>query len=376
MSSAQSVMPSREPSPEVRVNKVDAIRLVSLPAEVQTGDDVYNFVHDFLGFEASSVNIVAMQTEQGVRYRSAFVDIKGLLSDGVNRPSSQAFIDGSLVSLTIQGNDVPGFIHFDNGKRMSHVKVVRAKSHAPSNEPLALDAGEWTSIYIPVITEDLTMDNGDVRLNDEDELAAFFEDKLKVGKVSRIDFMSKPVPNSDRVAKCAYVHFDQWYDNHTAKLVRKVISDKGEFSCNGFYDGFEFCRFDKNRYINLKVNHKPIPTATADMNVHQLTARVKVLEEQNARLEEQNARLEEQNAELVRKHAWLEDQHAQLRADYSDVCIHRSNQIMRMMVREQKLKELENENDDLKYMNGNAQVALDECKRRYDELKTIYHEAY
>jgi hypothetical protein len=173
------------------------------------------------------------------------------------------------------------------------------------------------------------MDNGDVRLNDEDELTAFFEDKLKVGKVSRIDFMSKAVPNSDRVAKCAYVHFDQWYDNQTAKLVRKTIATKGEFSCNGFYDGFEFCRFDKNRYINLKVNHKPIPAVTEDMNVHQLAARVKILEEQNAELERQNE---------------------QVRADYSDVCIHRSNQIMSMMDREQKIRELEEEVAQLKSM--------------------------
>jgi len=322
-----------------------------------------------------------MQTESGVRYRSAFVDIA---STGEEDPQFIHAIMNGFAS--VRGIDISGGIHFDNGKPMSHIKIVPAKKHAPSKEPLSLDAGEWTSIYIPVITEDLTMDNGDVRLNDEDELTAFFEDKLKVGKVSRIDFMSKAVPNSDRVAKCAYVHFDQWYDNNTAKLVRKVISDKGEFSCNGFYDGFEFCRFDKNRYINLKVNHKPIPAVTEDMNVHQLAARVKILEEQNARLEEQNARLEEQNArleeqnarleELEQKHAWLEDQHAQLRVDYSDVCIHRSNQIMSMMDREQKVKELESEIDDLKYMNGNAQVALDECKRRYDELKTIYHEAY
>jgi hypothetical protein len=69
--------------------------------------------------------------------------------------------------------------------------------------------------------------------------------------------------------------------------VRKTISSKGEFSCNGFYDGFEFRKFERSRYINLKVNHKPIPAATEDMNIHQLAARVKVLEEQNARLEEQ-----------------------------------------------------------------------------------------
>jgi hypothetical protein len=226
----------------------------------------------------------------------------------------------------IHDQNIPGGIHFDNGKPMSHIKIVPAKRHGASKEPLQLETGDWTSIYIPVIPEDLTMDNGDVRLNNEDSLTEFFEDQLKIGKVSRIDFMSKPVPNSDRVAKCAYVHFDQWYDNQTANLVRKTISTKGEFSCNGYYDGFEFCRFERNRYINFKVNHKPIPAATEEMNVHQLAARVKLLEEQNTVLQEQNVQLE------------------------------------------QRIAEVHNENDDLKYMQGNAQLAADEYKRLNQEL--------
>jgi hypothetical protein len=294
--------------------RLEAIRLVSLPSEIQSGGDVFQFVKNILRLEPISVNIVPMQTEQGVRYRSAFIDIA---YTGEEDPLLiQALMEGFA---NIHDQNIPGGIHFDNGKPMSHIKIVPAKKHAPSKEPLALEAGDWTSIYIPVITEDLTMDNGDVRLNNEDELVAFFEEKLKLGKVSRIDFMSKPVPNSDRVAKCAYVHFDHWYDNHTAKLVRKVISDKGEFSCNGFYDGFEFCRFDKNRYINLKINHKPIPAVIEDMNVHQLAARVKILEEQNSQLE-------------------------------------------------QRIAEIHNENDNLNYMQGNAQLAADEYKRLYQEL--------
>ena len=335
----------REPSPEMFAPvRLEAIRLVSLPSEIQSGGDVFQFVKNILRLEPISVNIVPMQTEQGVRYRSAFIDIA---STGEEDPLLiQALMEGFA---NIHDQNIPGGIHFDNGKPMSHIKIVPAKKHAPSKEPLALDAGDWTSIYIPVITEDLTMDNGDVRLNNEDELAAFFQDKLKVGKVSRIDFMSKPVPNSDRVAKCAYVHFDQWYDNHTAKLVRKVISDKGEFSCNGFYDGFEFCRFDNNRYINLKINHKPIPAVTEDMNVHQLAARVKILEEQNSVLQQRNAELE---------------------ASYSDVCIHRSNQIMSMMVREEKIRELE---EQLSKPLTMEEIFM-QLRKKMDQLKVVSKE--
>jgi len=294
--------------------KLEAIRLVSLPSEIQTGGDVFQFMKNVLRMDATSVNVVQMQTEQGVRYRSAFADIA---PTGEEDPLLiQALMEGFAC---IHDQNIPGGIHFDNGKPMSHIKIVPAKRHGASKEPLALEAGDWTSIYIPVIPEDLTMDNGDVRLNNEDSLTEFFEDQLKIGKVSRIDFMSKPVPNSDRVAKCAYVHFEQWYNNQTANLVRKTISTKGEFSCNGFYDGFEFCRFERNRYINFKVNHKPIPAATEDMNVHQLAARVKLLEEQNAQLE-------------------------------------------------QRIAEVLNENDDLNYMQGNAQLAADEYKRINQEL--------
>jgi hypothetical protein len=273
---------------------------------------VYRFVHDFLGFDPSSVNIVPMQTEQGVRYRSAFVDINGLVADNVSRPMSQSFICGAIDSLTIRGDDVPGGLHFDNGKRMSHVKVVGAKKHSPSKEPLQLEEGEWTSVYIPVIPEDLTMDNGDVQLTSENGLSEFFEDMLKIGKVSRIDFMTKPIPNTDRVAKCAYVHFDNWYDNHTTKLVRKTIDGKGEFSCNGYYDGFEFQKFERARFITFKVNHKPIPAVTEDMNIHQVASANKALSEANA--------------------------------------------------------ELQNENKDLKYMFGNAQLKANEYERMYNEL--------
>jgi hypothetical protein len=317
MSSVAAVQNMREPSPDMFVQHkpVGAIRLVSLPCELQSTYDVSMFVKDVLHLNAYSVNIVPMQTDAGVRYRSAFVDI-------ANDSSIEYLQQISDKGVTIHGTDISGGIHFDNGKPMSHMKVTGAKMHSPSKETLVLEVGDWSSIYIPVIPSDLTMDNGDMRYNENDALVEFFEDQLKIGEVSRIDFMSKTVPGSDREARCAYVHFDKWYDNNTANLVRKTISTKGEFSCNGFYDGFEFRKFERSRYITFKVNHKPIPAATEDMNIHQLAARVRFLEEQNAELET-------------------------------------------------RVSELLNENDDLKYINGNAQIAVDEFKRRNDDIKRI-----
>lgn len=299
-------------------SSVEAIRIVSLPYNMQTTYDVHSFAKDMLHLDASSVNIVNMQTEAGVNYRTAFVDIQQWDESEQANLYQSKLIEAGQWGISILTYDFPKPLLFDNGKPMSHLKITMAKKHSPSTEPLKLEDSEWSSIYIPVIPADLGMDNGDVRYNTEDSLAEFFEDHLKIGKVSRIDFMSKSVPGSDREVRCAYVHFEKWYDNHTTKLVRKTIASKGEFSCNGFYDGFEFRRFERSRFINFKVNHKPIPAATADMNVHQLAARVKLLEEQNAKLEE-------------------------------------------------RVSELENENDDLKYMVGNAQVSVDEYKRLYNE---------
>lgn len=279
-----SVAAVREPSPEMlaEVQPICAIRLISLPCELRSTYDVSMFVKQMIGLDSDSVNIVPMKTDAGVCYRSAFLDI--IINKDSDVECLQQIAD---FGITIQGSDIPGGIHFDNGKPMSHMKITGAKPHSPSKDTLVLQDGEWSSIYIPVIPSDLTMDNGDMRYNEHDTLVEFFEDQLKIGEVSRIDFMSKTVPGTDREARCAYVHFDKWYDNQTAKLVRKTIAAKGEFSCNGFYDGFEFRKFERSRFITLKVNHKPIPAATDDMNIHQLAARVKVLEEQNARLEEQ-----------------------------------------------------------------------------------------
>jgi len=220
-----------------------------------------------------------MKTQSGASYRSAFVDIVK------NKASHDLLQRISNEGIVIQDRTIPGGIHFDNGKPMSHIKVIAANKQAPSTNPLELDNGDWSSIYIPVLPSDLGVDNGDVRYTNQDELAELFEDHLKIGRVSRVDFVNKSPPGADRQIRSAYVHFDYWYDNQTANLIRKTISDKGEFWCNGFYDGFEFCRFERGRFVTFKINHKPIPAATADMNVHQLAASVKYLEEKNAELD-------------------------------------------------------------------------------------------
>jgi hypothetical protein len=273
---------------------VEAIRFVSLPKELQTPSDVAEFVSSILMLgTVSSVNIVPMQTTNGVRYRSAFVDIETWSEN------SGAFQEKLLSSeQVISGADLPAPIHFDNGKPMSHIKVTVSKKHGLSKTPLVLEDGAWSSIYIPVIPSDLGADRGDVRYVDEASFAELFEDHLMLGQISRIDFVVKQAPGSDQQIRSAYVHFDHWYENKTTSHIRQVINNDGEFRCSGFYDGFEFRRFDHRRFISFKINHKPIPAAPADMNIHQLAAAKDFLDKKVEELEKENEALKARLVEV------------------------------------------------------------------------------
>jgi len=155
---------------------------------------------------------------------------------------------------------------------MDHIKIVACKRNKPSVDPLVLEDGEWSSIYIPVIASDLSLDNGDLQFKDQDSLAEFFEDFLKIGQVSRIDFVDKQA-----AGRAAFVHFDHWYNNRTATLVRKTIEAQGQFSCKGFYNGFEFSAFDNSRFLVLKMDTRGEPVAV-DTSAQLEAASIKIAE--------------------------------------------------------------------------------------------------
>jgi hypothetical protein len=266
-----------------------AVRIVSLPRELRTAEDIRRFISDKLMLgETKAVKIAEMQTESGVKYRSAFVDLWPTAN--YYGPYPGAIQAAGKAGISVPCSEFTDEYTFDNGKPMSHIKLQETKPHTPSTEPLQLGEGEWSSLYLSIVPEDLAIIFSafdTVNYNNEEALAAFFEHGLKIGKVSRVDFMSKPVHGSDRQIRCAYVHFDHWFNNQTSSLVRKTINGKGEFSCNGFHDGFSFKRFQNGRYLILKVNHKPIPAVTADLNIHQLAAANAAMAQRIAELEEQ-----------------------------------------------------------------------------------------
>ena len=268
---------------------IEALRVVSLPREIKTTIDIRTFIsHVTGGLYADSVKIVNMKTDTGVHYRSAFVDI--ILPDEheISYNDSIDFLSSLSASgssgIRIESRYIHGGMHFDNGKPMNHVKIVPAARHSPTKMPLALGEGEYSSLYIPVIPADLGFDYGFVPISDEYSLNVFFDEMLMIGRPSRVDFVKRSGREEQGNVLSAYVHFDTWYDNSTTTLVRKHITATGEFCCNGYYNGIEFKKFDNNRYITLKVNHKPIPMASPEMNIHQLAASKEFLEKQVSEL--------------------------------------------------------------------------------------------
>ena len=280
-------------TPIIVRESLEAVRIVSLPSQLKTPEQVAEFVNMelFTGDHVKSVKIVPMETTAGVKYRSAFVDLTpslnyyGSLSDSL----LDAGKDGVSIPCSNLMNSMCLFT-FDNGKPMSHIKVVQAQPQTQATtELLPLSPDDWTSIYIPLVPNDLSFvtQNGNHVLDSEAALSEFFEHGLKIGKVSRIDFMNKAAHGSDRQIRCAYVHFDAWFNNRTTEKIRSAIASRSEYSCNGFHNGFEFVRFNSNRYLNMKVNHKPIPVAPENLNIHQLASANLSMAQRIAELEQE-----------------------------------------------------------------------------------------
>ena len=275
-------------------------RIVSLPRELQTERDVAWYISDVLQFgTVASIHILKKTAANGVLFRNAVVKMDQL---------SIFFPENFILDKVCQ---LPSFIpehmnengnfqfHFDNGKPMTHMKCVIVENTASeSNCSEPLETTSWSSIYIPIIPSDLALDRSEsdnsFDLQSEEGLKKFFETKLRMGEVSRIDFVSRSLQDSETAVRSAYVHFKLWIDTPFARNVRELIESSGEFRLKGYYDSTEFKRFSKNRFLVFKMNRSPIPEANPEANVHQLAARNKELEERVAELEAKIRQLEEE----------------------------------------------------------------------------------
>ena len=260
-----------------------SFRIVSLPRELQTSNEVAWYVEEIVRYgPVLSVDIISNVAANGARFSSAIVHMAASDAWTMNR---QRFIDAGksgIIANSYYTNANTGEVTqfcFDNGKPMLHIKHVLVD--APVEETTD-SSYNWSSIYIPVIPNDIE------HLQTEEELKQFFEQDMQLGSVNRVDFVSRSIADSASSVRSAYIHFNSWSNNQTARHVRDQIDGRGEFKCMGYYKGDQFKRFANRRFMVLKMNRSPIPEASPDANIHQLAARNEQLE---ALVEELNSKL-------------------------------------------------------------------------------------
>jgi hypothetical protein len=289
-----------------------AFRIVSLPRELQTQEEILWYITDVVNLgTVKTINISQNTAPNGLIYHSAIVQLESWNDEYLaNMLTDNRQMTMNSYYVNERGNTIQ--FHFNNGKPMMHIKFVFVESEntADVRQIPALDTSNaWSSIYIPVIPVDLQFDaqaTDNYDLQTEDGLRRFFETKMALGVVSRVDFVSKSIPDSPATVRSAYVHFDSWSDSATARYVREQIDCTGEFFVKGHYDGHNFVRFRNRRFMVLKVNRSPIPEANPEANVHQIAAR-------NVELEEKVKTLEEQVADLEAKLIMLETMNEMLK---------------------------------------------------------------
>jgi len=160
------------------------------------------------------------------------------------------------------------------------------------------NTASMNSLYIPVLPTDMVLQGK--QLFDEESMKEFFE-KMNWGKVSRVDYVSKPITNNNtRVS--AFIHFEELYS--TGKLHMSSLADGElqEVKIDGYNDGYNrhFIYSANNhrlkRYFAVRINKTPIKEVKVpDLNIHQLIASNEFMENL---IEQQKCRIAELEAEL------------------------------------------------------------------------------
>ena len=159
------------------------------------------------------------------------------------------------------------------------------------------------SFYIPVLPTDMVLNNKP--LFDEDSMKEFFETKKKIGKVSRIDYISKMGKNNNKIVS-AFVHFEEMYDNNCIYFGKFLTDLKQgmipEIQVGGYHEEPYYHRITSttntriNRYFSIRLNKRPIQEVKVpDLNIHQLIDSNKFMENL---IEEQKLKIAQMEAEM------------------------------------------------------------------------------
>ena len=300
-----------------------SLQLVSLPTEYNTEDGVYTLFEKILRIgKVESVRIMErknynhrLRTE--VVTNTAFIDfiswnntqtvqeLHKLLTIEPNQPGRT----NSVTAIT----SVP--IHWDNGDTMTHLSIREARlgsgkvdvepSATVADEGLVLNPDDWNILYIPVLPNNMYIQHPDNTSNtfQPRHLKMFIENDLKLGKVQRVDFIDRELEDSTMV-KSVFIHFESWNNNMNARFLREKLNTLGQFKQKGYYDGGMHRILVRNEngdkmpgYFVFKINYKPIPEVQeTELNMSQLVAANKVLEEKMAERDEEIQALKEELA--------------------------------------------------------------------------------
>ena len=310
-------------------NKNTSLQLVSLPIEYNDTDAVIALFETILRIgKVSNVRIIERKNyNQRLRSqivtKTAFIDLECMYNTQAVRDLHMALNDRESLmvspSVTVV-TEIP--IHWDNGDNMTHLSIRTATDGsgkpkevqqpiASTSEPenMELAAEDWKSVYIPILPSNMYVNNpvdNSYHTFQPRNLKSLLENELRLGKVQRVDFIDRELEDGQTV-KSAFIHFDYWYNNNNAKFLRDKLNTSGQFKQKGFYDGSNTHRFmvrndngDKvPGYFVFKINHKPIPEVEeTELNMSQLVAANKVLEEKMAERDELIEKLQAELAEL------------------------------------------------------------------------------
>jgi len=166
-----------------------------------------------------------------------------------------------------------------------------------SSTPLQNNQPTWKSLYISFLPKDMLLDGEP--LFDEASMKSYFEEKLQIGKVSRVDYVSKTQPNGTTKLS-AFVHFEYWFE--TAVEFIDYITKNQEVKFTGYNsNNWNSITSSSNRnvirFFSVRINKTPIPEVKApELNIHQLIASNQFMEKL---IEEQKAKMEEMEAEIA-----------------------------------------------------------------------------
>jgi hypothetical protein len=195
---------------------------------------------------------------------------------------------------------------------------------------MELELDSWTSIYIPVLSDKLVLKNHNDMINKFQPkfLRDFLEKVLRIGKVRRIDYVDRDIPNSSTPVKAAFVHFEYWYDTQTARNLRDKLNTYGQFRQKGYMYKGKRCNFYQHSgditdparpgYFDIRINHKPIEETECDWNIHQLYAENQRLEKEMSALQDENQRIMEDTTHYMMLNSNMQAELDYYRSMYSN----------------------------------------------------------